>query len=46
MSTFRKILKTFIPFAVILVGILLLAILGHFVIEEDNPEPIYINKQK
>jgi hypothetical protein len=46
MKTLRKLFKTFIPFALILVGILLFAIIGHFVIEEDTPEPIQIVKVK
>ena len=45
MKTIRKLFKTFIPFAILLIGILLFAILGHFVIEEDTPEPIQIIKQ-
>jgi len=46
MKTIRKLFKTFIPFALILVGILVFAIIGHFVIEEDTPEPIHIVKVK
>lgn len=46
MKTIKKLFKTFIPFALILVGILLFAIIGHFVIEEDTPEPIQIVKPR
>ena len=46
MSIFQKIFKTFIPFAIILLGVLLFAVIGHFFLEEENPEPIHIIKQK
>lgn len=46
MKTIKKIFKTFIPFAIILLSILFFAVLGHFVIEEDRPEPIHVMKLK
>lgn len=46
MNVLKKIFKTFIPFAVVLIGVLLFAIIGHFFLEEENPVPVHIIRMK
>ena len=46
MTVFKKLFKTFIPFAVVLIGVLLFAIIGHFYLEVENPVPVQIIRMK